>query len=76
MSRAMTDEDVFTVGVEIEAMTSSGKAKAISCAVVMEDGNVRTWIRYLPNTKFPLLAGTTLLQHSLVAECAKPVTDD
>lgn len=60
------DEEIFKIATEIEQAVAEGKVLAIAAVMVMPDGAICTKIRYTDGHKFPLLAGSTLLNSAVL----------
>ena len=73
MRKFHTDAEILQVGSEVDSLIVSGQVLAITCSVILADGDARTWIRYLEGQKFPLLAATDIL-HNEMLQCCVPVS--
>lgn len=66
MNKEQLDKDLHIIASEIEGLMLSGKVRGIAAIVVTDDGLTHTRVRFIPNGRMPLLAGTVLLQSDIV----------
>jgi hypothetical protein len=65
-TQVQLDKEIFEIASELEQDVAAGEVIALAIVFVRKNGDVSHILRYVPNTKFPLLAGMDLAHHALL----------